>query len=167
MEAFKIIKGLVILLLLIGLSINALTEIQKFFGKKTMVSIYNEPQDTLTLPLITVCGNPPLKDEFFTPGLAFSYLNFTPIEIKKNLNELWKEKVLMSNVSLTTIVNQTLNVEVVDTIQLGRCLILDSESKELTSSFTSSTWSSIQVNFADQKNAPDELSVYVHPKSER
>ena len=48
MEAFKIIKGLVILLLLIGLSINALTEIQKFLGKKTMVSIYNEPQQAVS-----------------------------------------------------------------------------------------------------------------------
>ena len=81
MEALKIIKGLVLLFLLIGLSISSLIEIKKFFGKKTMVTIYNEPQDKLSLPLITICGNPPLKDEFFTPGLAFSYLNFTPIDL--------------------------------------------------------------------------------------
>ena len=165
MEALKIIKGLVLLFLLIGLSISSLIEIKKFFGKKTMVTIYNEPQDKLSLPLITICGNPPLKDELFTPGLAFSYLNFTPIVGNKNLTYLWNEKVSMTNVSLATVKNQTLNVEVVETIQLGRCLIIE-ESKEFTSSSALSSWS-ITVQYGNKEDIPSELSVYVHPKSER
>ena len=155
MEAIKVVKGLALVFVLIGLTVNSIKEIKKFYEDKTMVSIYKKIADKLDLPLITICGNPPLKGEFFTPAMGFSPLISKPMG-NENLSAKWNEEVSMASASIMTLQGQPLNVEVVQTIQMGRCLILDEPQVF-----------NFVVDFGEDENAPDELSVYIHPRSER
>ena len=164
MELLKILKGLMIIIVSVGLIINSITEIEKFLGDKTMVSIYNEPKNGMKLPLITICGNPPLKDSYFTPYMAFSPLNFEPKNIE-NLAEIWQNEITMNNVSVKSLsygIGPQFRVEKVNTIQLGSCIIL-----EHMEDFNCCKVSIIQLEFFDTNEAPNELSIYVHPESDR
>ena len=87
--------------------------------------------------------------------MAFSPLISKPME-NDNLSAKWNEEVSMASASIMTLQGQPLNVEVVQTIQMGRCLILDE-----TQAFN------FFVDFGEAENTPDELSVYIHPRSER
>ena len=158
MKALKIAKALILVCVLIGLSYYSYIEIEKFIEKKTTISIYNQPNETLELPLITICANPPLKGDFFTPTIAYETLDMSPIE-RINLSEKWDEEVSMSNVSIQTMTrpHAQINVEEVQTIQSGRCYIVDDQPP----------YKAFHVSFGDESSAPSELSVYVHPRSER
>ena len=164
MELLKALKGLIIIIVSLGLIINSITEIEKFLGDKTMISIYNEPKNSLKLPLITICGNPPLQDSYFTPYMAFSPLNFEPINIE-NLTEIWQNKVTIKDVSVKSLsygIGPQFRVEKVNTIQLGSCIII-----EHMEDFNCCQVSVIQLEFLDTDEAPKELSIYVHPESDR
>ena len=63
----------------------------------------------------------------------------------------------MSNVSIQTMAGVPIDVEEVQTIQSGRCYIVDDQPPYLA----------FAVSFGDESSAPSELSVYIHPRSER
>ena len=108
--------------------------------------------------MITICANPPFKGEFFTPLIAFKSLDETPIE-RVNLSEKWEEEVSMSSVSIQTMFGAPINVEEVQTLQLGKCYIVDDQPPYLAFS--------VSLGDEGSASATSELSIYIHPRSER
>ena len=94
-----IIENLVLFGLFIAFSLSSWAELKKYLEDDTMRSIYDETDYDLKMPVITICANPPFKnDDFFATSNAF---NAFPMgeELIDSYDKKWKDSNYFANLT--------------------------------------------------------------------
>ena len=122
-------KGLKVLLLAflaIGLTVNLWTELDKFIGKKTMTTTYDQYYEKLEFPSVTICANPPFKDDTFSMEKVFD-ITWSG-SFGSTIFQSWENSSYFGNNSEFIIRSgyaNTVEPIIVDTFYFGRCLVID------------------------------------------